>query len=71
MLMMNTLEYTGVESITVSLENETADVVYQAELITEEDLIAQIEDMGFEASRFVSNIYKICIPFKKYKSYHY
>ena len=47
-------EYTGVESIKVSLENEWADIVYQPDLITEEDLIGQIEDMGFEASKWVS-----------------
>ena len=47
-------EYTGVESIKVSLENEWADIVYQPDLISEEDLIGQIEDMGFEASKWVS-----------------
>ena len=46
-------EYTGVESIKVSLENEWADIVYQPDLISEEDLIGQIEDMGFEASKWV------------------
>ena len=51
---INNSEYTGVESIKVSLENESADIVFQPDLITEEDLIAQIDDMGFEASIFVS-----------------
>ena len=50
-------EYTGVESIKVSLENEWADIVFQPDLINEEDLIGQIEDMGFEASKWVSFYY--------------
>ena len=48
-------EYTGVESIKVTLETETADVTFQPSLISEADIIGQIEDMGFEASPVVSS----------------
>lgn len=48
-------EYTGVESIKVTLETETADVTFQPSLISEADIISQIEDMGFEASPVVSS----------------
>ena len=34
----------------MTLETETADVTYQPNLISEADIIGQIEDMGFEAS---------------------
>ena len=47
-------EYTGVEEIIVSLENESANVTFQPDLIKIEQIIEHIEDMGFEAELFVS-----------------
>ena len=51
--MTNCLEYTGIESISVSLEKELADVTFQSDLISEQAIIDQIDDMGFEASKYV------------------
>ena len=43
-------EYTGIEEIKVSLEQESADVTFQPDLIDVNTIIEQIEDMGFETS---------------------
>ena len=40
----------------MSLESESADISYQSDLITEADIIGQIEDMGFEASPLSTDV---------------
>lgn len=41
----------GVETVAVALEQGTATVSYDAAQTSPEDLIAAIDDIGFEASR--------------------
>jgi copper chaperone CopZ len=51
LIEMNVGELQGVDSVPVSLEEETTDVVYDPEAVDVEAIIAQIEEAGYGVER--------------------